>query len=128
MEHWGVNTRHTLHRNTPPADESCRAKRRKRVCKLKSHDSASMQVEDCALQGLGEHVGMILFGVLVFHNDFPFAPPTRVFSSSGARCVPRSGRKTLSTLGVALDRAHVIYGDPQHSLGSLMSKPISREQ
>ena len=70
----------TLHRNTPPADESCRTcKRRKRVSKLKSHDSASMMVEDRALQGLGEHVGMIFLGILVFHNDFPFGHPFEYF-------------------------------------------------
>ena len=38
-----------------------------------------MMVEDRALQGLGEHVGMILLGILVFHNDFPFGHPFEYF-------------------------------------------------
>ena len=69
-----------------------------------------MQVEDRALQGLGEHVGMILFGVLVFHNDFPFGHPLEYFQVA-ALDVSRA-LETLSTLR-AFDRAHVI--DPQHS-------------
>ena len=34
---------------------------------------------DRALQRLGEHVGMIFFGILVFHNDFPFSHPLEYF-------------------------------------------------
>ena len=52
-----------------------------------------MQVKDRALQGLGEHVSMILLGVLVFHSDFPFSHPFENFQ------VPYIGTNRYQMLG-----------------------------
>ena len=38
-----------------------------------------MRIKDGALEGLGEHVSMVLLGVLVFHNDFPYLAAAATF-------------------------------------------------
>ena len=55
-----------------------------------------MRIKDGALEGLSEHVSMVLLGVLVFHDDFPFSHPFENFQVA-ALDVPRA-REALATL------------------------------